>query len=206
MSKPGPKHVKKHNEGERINNSFTLIEEVIEKKNWKSEKNPKNEYLWKCKCECGEIFYARERALDKRVGCMNCTAYKVANKRSLKKYGVLNKAIKGRIFREYKEGARRRNLDFNLSFEDFIKLSESNCHYCGSKPVEHESDKKYQYKLAELWKRNGIDRVDTTKGYTLDNCVPCCTKCNVAKHDLKLDEFKEWIKRCYEHLLLEGKL
>ena len=196
--KPGPKHKSKYKIGDRINNSFTLLEEVAINRVYKS--GPKIEYLWKCKCDCGEIFYARENCLEKRVGCTHCTAFKVATNRSLKKSGIINKGIKGRVFKDYQTGAKKKNREFNLSFDDFIKLSESNCYYCGAEPSEKESDKKYVYKMATPWKRNGIDRVDTTKGYTIDNCVPCCTKCNVAKHDLKLEDFKDWIKKCYEHM------
>lgn len=200
MSKPGPKHIKKHIEGERINDSFTLIEEIKRTKKYNSNKLPITEYLWKCKCDCGEIFYVRERYLSKRVGCVHCTAFKVAYNRSIKNSGITNKGVKGRIYREYKRGAKLKNREFNLTFDDFIKLSESNCHYCGAEPSEKESDKKLIYKLREPWKRNGIDRVDSTKGYTTDNCVPCCTTCNIAKHNLKIEDFKEWIKKCYEHL------
>lgn len=203
MSKPGPKHVTKYKNGEIINDSFKLIEETTVSRNRKSEKKPRIEYLWKCQCNCGEIFYARERTLQKRIGCTHCTAFKVAYGRSIEKSGIINKGIKSRIFREYKRGAKLKNREFKITFDDFIKLSESNCYYCGAEPSEKESDKKLIYKLREPWKRNGIDRVDTTKGYTLENCVPCCTKCNIAKHNLSVIEFKDWVKKCYEHMFGE---
>jgi len=47
---------------------------------------------------------------------------------------------------------------------------------------------------------NGLDRVDSLKSYTLDNVVPCCTQCNLAKLDYSLDEFKKWVSACYNHL------
>ena len=28
----------------------------------------------------------------------------------------------------------------------------------------------------------GLDRLDNSKGYVLDNVVPCCDKCNRLKH------------------------
>lgn len=204
MNKTGPKHIKKYNEGERINDSFTLIKEIANHKTWGN--STKNEYLWECKCDCGEIFYARPNVVEKRVGCKRCTTYKRQIEKSIKKYGILHKSVKNRLLKEYKAGAEKRNLEFKLSFDEFVNLSEKNCYYCGAEPTVHEVDKKYMHKIAEPWKRNGIDRVDTTKGYTIDNCVPCCPKCNYAKHDLKLDEFTEWVKKCYKHLLEEGKI
>jgi hypothetical protein len=49
---------------------------------------------------------------------------------------------------------------------------------------------------------NGIDRVDNTKGYTLENCVPCCTRCNLAKHTMSLTAFKEWVAEVFTHMNL----
>lgn len=50
------------------------------------------------------------------------------------------------------------------------------CHYCG-----------------EAIPTAGLDRVDNTKGYVLDNLVSCCTFCNAAKNTQTMDEF---IVRC----------
>ena len=46
---------------------------------------------------------------------------------------------------------------------------------------------------------NGIDRVDSTMGYAIDNCVPCCKTCNIAKHTMTTIEFAGWINRAYQH-------
>lgn len=40
---------------------------------------------------------------------------------------------------------------------------------------------------------NGVDRVDNTKGYTLENCVTCCAEANYAKRALSYADF---IKLC----------
>lgn len=45
---------------------------------------------------------------------------------------------------------------------------------------------------------NGIDRKDSSKGYTIDNCVPCCTECNTMKSDLPLDVFYNRIDKIYK--------
>lgn len=42
---------------------------------------------------------------------------------------------------------------------------------------------------------NGIDRVDNTKGYSVENCVAACRRCNVAKADMAPDQFREWASR-----------
>jgi hypothetical protein len=47
---------------------------------------------------------------------------------------------------------------------------------------------------------NGIDRVDNTRGYSIDNCVACCKQCNWAKRELPQQEFIDWIHRVSRHL------
>lgn len=41
---------------------------------------------------------------------------------------------------------------------------------------------------------NGIDRKNSSEGYTLGNSLPCCRVCNRAKSDMDYEEFKQWIK------------
>jgi 5-methylcytosine-specific restriction endonuclease McrA len=80
------------------------------------------------------------------------------------------------------------DLDPLKAFENYIIGC---CSYCGLKPQFPHT-------------RNGIDRVDSSKGYTEDNCVSCCTFCNYSKLDYTIDEFKEWIIRIYTHLTTVG--
>lgn len=40
-----------------------------------------------------------------------------------------------------------------------------------------------------------IDRIDSTKDYSIDNVVPCCKFCNWAKSDLKQKDFYDWVQR-----------
>lgn len=49
---------------------------------------------------------------------------------------------------------------------------------------------------------NGIDRIDNSKGYNLDNCVTCCTQCNTAKMQETEEDFKKWIIDVYNNLKL----
>ena len=51
--------------------------------------------------------------------------------------------------------------------------------------------------MNEVAKFNGIDRIDSNIGYTVNNCVPCCTICNHMKNDLTTDEFYNHIKLLY---------
>lgn len=39
-----------------------------------------------------------------------------------------------------------------------------------------------------------IDRIDSNKGYTVDNTVLCCYAVNLMKSDLSVDEMLWWCK------------
>jgi hypothetical protein len=66
-------------------------------------------------------------------------------------------------------------------------------YHCGEKHSNILSIKRKNIQSSEF-QYNGIDRVDSSKGYYIDNCVPCCGICNTCKMDLTLDEF---IKRSH---------
>jgi len=46
---------------------------------------------------------------------------------------------------------------------------------------------------------NGVDRIDSTKGYIKDNLVPCCEICNKAKSNLDIEIFLNWVNRIKKH-------
>lgn len=48
---------------------------------------------------------------------------------------------------------------------------------------------------------NGIDRIDSSHGYTKDNIVTCCKICNKMKMDMSLDNFIEQIYKIKEHYI-----
>ena len=100
----------------------------------------------------------------------------------------------------YRKHAKDRGFTFDLDYDYFKELTKGNCFYCGVEPLQI-----YQLKNPKTGKirsgvpitYNGIDRVDSTKGYFNENVVSCCKVCNRAKSNLLLDEFKEWISKVY---------
>lgn len=111
----------------------------------------------------------------------------------------------------YKRNARNRNIDWQLTKDEFKSIIFKNCHYCGIEPsVKYNvfgsarrkkvtSEQAKQRQDSGLILMNGVDRVDSEKGYSLDNCVPCCKDCNVGKFVKTKEEFLEWIKRVWTH-------
>lgn len=78
-----------------------------------------------------------------------------------------------RMHKRYIRMCARRNVYWELTVEQFHKLTSQNCKYCSRPPMQVYSN--YTY--------NGIDRLNPKRGYILDNCVPCCKECNWIKGD-----------------------
>jgi len=137
--------------------------------------------LWECRCDCGNISVTSSKNLihgqSKSCGCKRKNNY--------------GDAAINRIFKGYKDSAKKRNLEFGLSKKEFIEITSLDCYYCGIKPAQISKREfgngNYVY--------NGIDRIDNLGGYTKENTVPCCFICNRAKGASDMEEFKEWLKR-----------
>lgn len=144
---------------------------------------------WECICDCGKIVSRRTDCLNqertKSCGCYNKEITTINNhKRKLPNNG----AAKNSLYNKYKWDAKDRNLNFSLTFEQFISLVERNCFYCGIEPQQINM-KKFNYKY------NGIDRINNSIGYRIENCQTLCKNCNFSKRDNSEEEFNEWFLR-----------
>lgn len=151
---------------------------------------------WKCRCDCGKITIVRgtdlRLGITKSCGCLQKEkASKTGKQNLLPNYQATINAI----IHDYKKRAKQKNLDFELSENQVRHLFQSDCFYCGSPP----SSKRHCIGYG-IFIRNGIDRVDNEKGYTTDNCVPCCWTCNRMKRDLTSDIFLKHIRLIYNYL------
>lgn len=156
--------------------------------------------IWLCECECGKTSLVSSRSLKegntKSCGCLKVdAAIRIAEKykRSTKPIGT---AAQNRLYYTYKTSANKRNHVFEITKQEFLFLTKQNCFYCGIAPNQvtkiHNSNGQYIY--------NGIDRKDNTKGYTLENCVPCCKICNYMKGSLSYDDFISQCRRVIDEL------
>jgi len=85
-------------------------------------------------------------------------------------------------YTEYKKNAFTRNLEFELSYDNYVSIVKTICYYCG---------------VLQERGINGIDRINSEIGYLLNNCVSCCQICNYMKRILRFDKFINKI----EHIL-----
>jgi len=148
---------------------------------------------WECLCECGNKKIIRGGSIrsgeTKSCGCL----YKdrMCSVHNRKPYG---EAAFNRLYFGYKRNAKNRNHFFGLDIDFFKKITKQNCFYCGTEPSQKNNRKSNGDYI-----HNGIDRIDSSKGYTTDNVVPCCKKCNIGKMTASQSDFLEWIEKIYNH-------
>jgi hypothetical protein len=176
-------------------------------------KNYNNIYL--CKCTCGKTREVKLTGLlTKEVnncGCKNFVSKKHANQ----KYSPEEASYRAKAS-NYISHAKKRNIEYTLSYDEFISLLKGNCFYCNKPPLNKYNARsanrinkknKVQYSVnnAEGYEvlYNGVDRIDNDKGYIQGNVVSCCTQCNTAKLSSSLDDFKKWIINVYNNLNLK---
>jgi len=152
----------------------------------------KREY-WLCKCDCGNEKIINSSSLkDGMTKSCGCLRNENVSKKAKTLYGT---ASFNQLYGSYKRNAKARNYLFELTKEYVKKITKQNCFYCGAEPNQTIKNKfdngDYIY--------NGIDRIDSLKGYTVDNVVPCCGRCNEAKMSESQQDFLSWVERVYNH-------
>ena len=151
--------------------------------------------MWNVVCECGT---------EKKISTSGLTSGKTISCGCYKAEG-LNKKEEGvssfnHKYRGYlaRVKTHKKNITFELTKDQFKDIVLKPCHYCG---VEHSSRAMAKPTANGAFVSNGIDRIDSSKGYIAENCVPCCTNCNWMKGAMSYDDFLFHIKRIFNHAI-----
>ena len=165
---------------------------------------------WFCWCECGNYktisSFKLLKGITKSCGCLakdtSSQTIKIAIKKNTKYTPEVSSASK--VFIRYKNNDLKKELDFDLSLDDLLKISKMNCFYCGKEPsnktnaFKHKENKPNKASKFALengnFIYNGLDRIDNNKGHIKNNIVPCCKLCNQAKSSYNQSEFINKIK------------
>lgn len=154
-----------------------------------SHKDERNRMFYVCICDCG-IEKIIQRSLIISGNTKSCGCLSKERKAATKLPN--NKAEINSIILGYK----RQKLGYNITYSDFAKLISLPCFYCG---IENSNLKKTK-NCPEGFAYNGLDRIDSNLGYTIENVVPCCFKCNYAKRNYTKEEFLDWVIKVYNHI------
>lgn len=148
-----------------------------------------------CKNEYISTYYNFKDIRRIKSSCRKCS-----NKMN-KTYNVmsLSEAQISIVYSNYKSRAKSKNWEFLISKEEFTNLIHSNCHYCDLSPNKFRKDRVKNLRVIDTNEfSNGIDRLDSSKGYIIDNVVACCEDCNKAKRNLSYTQFLDLITKIYE--------
>lgn len=156
-------------------------------------KREKQTTSYLCKCDCGnEKWVAHSNLRSRNIRSCRCLQKELVSKRTRKAKGY---SIVTGLINYYKRNAKMRNFVWELSRTDIEQLITSPCFFC-KRSAQTRTFTQFNDSLLH----NGIDRLDNNKGYTVENSVPCCKTCNLAKNDLSFDEFKNWVEVVYGSL------
>jgi 5-methylcytosine-specific restriction endonuclease McrA len=158
---------------------------------------------WKCICECGNfkttISATLNRGNAQSCGCLALQARSKSGKANAKLDPKLGTA-KNVYIKKYNDG--------DLTFDDFLNLSQFNCNYCG-KPPANKTNRYYnkQYTKERMqdgyFVYNGLDRINSKLLHTLDNVVTSCKRCNQAKNNMELGDFLNHLKKIHSYRVIK---
>ena len=182
--------VKKDYTGLKVNR-LTFVRPTAEKR--------RRNTIWELVCDCGNTYHnIGTPIINGHVKSCGCLAKETAqcNGEQTRKYSPNISSARIVWSRSYKD----------IDFDTFYRLSQLSCYYCGCAPYKtYNSITSGDVIFSSIQKNggnfiyNGLDRVDNTRGHTLDNVVPCCYKCNTFKMTRSFEQFLEHIERLYEH-------
>lgn len=152
-----------------------------------------NHILWTFRCDCGK--YKDIELNLVRIGRTKSCGCKQKELQNVHKLKSRPDSSLRSLFGEYRKNAVKRSHAFELSLEQFKEITSKDCHYCGCRPEQVYCRKDKQTVIPYIY--NGIDRMDNSRGYVLDNVVPCCGICNTMKRTLNYDDFLSRIKSIY---------
>lgn len=123
-----------------------------------------------------------------------------------------------RYFYTIQKRAKRKNFKFDLTKEEVYKIIIQNCKFCDTKPnmvpgltctVKKFHKENYsKERIEELslhasqFKCNSLDRIDSNKGYELNNIQALCKECNERKSNSTDEEF---LKHCIRVAKFQNK-
>ena len=150
---------------------------------------------WFVKCDCGSNRTQRVKGYALREGLVKsckCLHHEEMSKRLSLAPG---ECAFNECFRNYFCMARKRNLLFELTKEQFRELTQGPCYYCGIEPAQEfkvpSNNGSYIY--------NGIDRLNSNLGYAIENCVPACGLHNLMKLDMTVEQFLQACQAVIDH-------
>lgn len=133
--------------------------------------DPKKPYITcRCVCECGAERTISPYSLnnDRRTSCSHkCRIY-----RPKMPSGMANA---NQVYKLYINYAKKANIPFNISFDDFLSLTQAPCSVCNQRPsVKWQSAEPDYSGRNGAYCHNKIAYIDRDIGYDMSNVLTVC--------------------------------
>ena len=168
---------------------------VIGKDEVRTRERKKQYYF--CQCDCGSpIKSVLKASLVSKTkptyscGCHTKYAIGFIDNREVALARLLYGKMKTRHTK--KIGDAEDNL---IPFEEFFDMINKPCYYCGRVKSSFITDRRDKNIVLHY---NGLDRMDSNIGYRRANVVSCCAQCNIAKGELSIAEFRNYLTRIHD--------
>jgi len=171
---------------------------VLRFEEYRADSKGRRKCYYRCKCDCGnETIISANELKNGRISC-GCALEEfrknILGKQARERMSLpFGESSFNALYAGYKDRSKKKKREFTLTREEFREITSRDCFFCGIKPLQIFSKGKKHRNGHYL--HNGIDRINSSKGYINGNVLPCCEICNKAKRDLSLDEFLNWINR-----------
>jgi hypothetical protein len=142
--------------------------------------NKQGKALWLFRCECGnQKTVPAEKVKRPKDPIRSCGCIRANENKGFM-------AMANQVFFDYNDG--------DLTLQQFYEMSQLDCYYCGAKPANQRN----RYGKSFIY--NGLDRLNNSLPHNLNNCVPCCWKCNQMKKATNVEEFIQHITTIYHRV------
>ena len=172
-------------------NKLTVLDIVVQNKRT----------YYQVQCDCGRIDLKRKDLVEdgRTKMCKPCSAKLTASKYPPPVNRTGCEGLSGTHYTALKAGAKRRNLEFNVTPEFLWQLylqQHKLCALSGSEitlvPIIKDNNVDWAVVTASL------DRIDSNKGYTKDNVQWVHKRINFLKNDFTEEELLYWAKKIVE--------
>lgn len=159
-----------------ISNNLTIIEKIF---------NKGSHTRYKCICICGKEFTPRASHVDRgtTTSC-GCVRTMLTKQRQWKGYGDISMSLWTHI----KESAKKRNIFFNITIKECWNLFLNQNRKCNISNIELYFPLTYENRLKGEFTAS-LDRIDSSKGYTIDNIQWVHKDINKMKLDYSQEYF-----------------
>lgn len=146
-------------------------------------RNNSGSIVWLCECECGNkkevITKHLKSGYIKHCGCVRIKSGK--SRKDWRGFGD----ISGKFFSRIKKSAKKRNILFDITIQQIWELFEKQngkCYLSGLDLCFNERSQDYSGTAS-------LDRIDSSKGYEIENIGWCHKDINKIKHTFSIEEF-----------------